>query len=97
MHIDEQTAIKGHDESAARLVHIVAADNPLRSALENAEDAPFGAASVAAVLDPHDNAIAVHGLIQIGSGNKDARRGVARGLRFDERKPARVGGHATDD
>ncbi len=98
LHVDEQPAIERHDEPAARVVDVVAADDALRSALENADDAPFGAVGVAPVLDAHDDAIAVHGLVQVVAGDEDARRAaVARGFRFDEREAAGVGRDAADD
>ena len=43
-----QPPIEGHHESPALLIDVVAADDPLRTALEDADNAAFGAIGVSA-------------------------------------------------
>ena len=52
------------------VVDVVAADDRARAALEDAEDAPFGAV-VADPLDARDDAVAVHRLIEVAAGDVD--------------------------
>ena len=88
----------GTTKPAARVVDVVAADDALAAALEDAENPPFGAIAVAPVLDADDDAVAVHGLIQVVAGDEDARRPAVSGrLGFDEREPAGVGRDPADD
>ena len=60
--VHQHAAIEGHDVAHAALVAVVAADEPLVAALEDADDAALGAAAVLDPLDPHDDAVAVHRL-----------------------------------
>ncbi len=101
LHIHDEPPIERHDEPVARVIHVVAADDALGPALEHADDAPFGAAAVAPMLDAHDDAVAVHGLVEIVARDEDAlgrvgRIGRAR-LGIDKRKSARIRGHSPDD
>jgi hypothetical protein len=97
VHVDEETAIEGHDEPAAGVVHVVAADDTLRPPLEDPQNASLSPIRVTPVLDAHHHAIAVHRLIQVRAGHEDAGGTVADPFRFDEREPSRVGGDATDN
>ena len=96
VHVDEQPAVERHDEGPAGLVDVIPADDARRPAFEDPQDASFGPISVPAVLDAHDDAIAVYGLVEARAGHEDARRTITR-FRLDERKAARVGRHAADD
>ena len=97
LHVGQQTPIERHDEPEAAVVDVVASDDALRRALEDAQDPPFGLVAVAAVLDAHDDPVAVHRLVEVAAGDVDAAGLVLpRRLRLDEREPARVGRDAPD-
>ena len=68
--VHDHPAVERHDETEARRVHVVAPDHSGRTALENPEDAAFGAL-VADAFDPRDHAVAVHGLIEVAAGDVD--------------------------
>ena len=74
LHVHDQPAIERHDEARARLVDVEAADDRLRPALEDPDDAPFGAVLVGPLLDARDDAVAVHRLIQVAAGDVDVAR-----------------------
>ncbi len=67
------------------------------AALEDADDAAFGPA-VGDALDARDDAVAVHGLIQVAAGDVDVAADVVhRPVRHDEAEPARMGRDPPDD
>ena len=73
------------------------ADDRRRAAFQDAEDASFGAA-IGDAFDARDDAVAVHGLIQVAAGDVDVARHALRGtIRHDEAEPARVRGDPADD
>ena len=74
----DQPAIEPHDESAARAIGLEPADDRCRAAFQDAEDASFGAA-IGDAFDARDDAVAVHGLIQVAAGNVDIARHSFRG------------------
>ncbi len=76
LHVHDQTPIERHDEPEAGAVRLVAADDAFGAAFENADDAAFGAIAVAAVLDAHHDAVAVHRLIEVVARDVDAGRAV---------------------
>ena len=79
-------------------VHVVAADHGGRGALEDLDDAPFGAAVLAVALDAHDDAIAVQRFLQIVRGDVDvARQPFDRALGRDEAEAGRVAVELADD
>jgi hypothetical protein len=62
-----------------------------RAALEDADDAPFRPAVAAVTLHPHENAIAVHRLVQVVAGHVDiACHFVDRLIELDEAKAVGV-------
>ena len=67
------------------------------SAFENPHDPAFGAA-VGNPLDPRDDAVAVHGLIEVAAGDVDVAVDLfERPVRHDEAESARIGGDPPDD
>src|SRR6185436_10456161 len=62
--VHEHAAIEGHDVAHAVDVAIVAADDRLVRALEDADDPPLGAPAVLDPLDADHDAVAVHRLVQ---------------------------------
>ena len=69
---DERGDRTGTTKPRPRVVEVVASDDRSRAALEDADDAAFGAVAVARVLDADDDAVAVHGLVEIAAGDVDA-------------------------
>ena len=53
-------------------------------ALEDADDAPLDASALLDPLDAHDDAVAVHRLVQVRTGDVDVAAGVERPFRHDE-------------
>ena len=95
--VHDQAPVEGDDEAHAGVVHVEAADDASGAALEDADDAPFGAA-VRDPLDARHDAVAVHRLIQVAAGDVDvARHLLERLVRHDEPEPARVRGDTPDD
>ena len=74
--VHQHAAIERHDVAHAAVVAVVAADERLVGALENADDAAFGPAAVLDALDAHDDAVAVHRFVQMRAGDVDV---AARG------------------
>ncbi len=88
--VEHDAAIERRDEAEAAGVDHVAADHGRGAALEDADDAPFGAA-VAAALDAHDDAVAVHRFVQIRAGDVDvAFDAIELAFGADERIPLRM-------
>ncbi len=97
LHIHDEAAIKGDDESHPGLVHVVAPHRVARAALEDPDDAPFRSA-VRHPLDPRHHAVAVHRLIEVAACDVDVPRHVLdRAIGNDEPKAARVGRDAADN
>ena len=95
--VHDQPAVERHDEPHAGLVVVEAADRVLRAPLENPDDPAFGPA-IGNPLDPRDDPIAVHGLIQVAAGDEDvAGHLLERPIRHDEAKSSRIGGDSPDD
>src|SRR6185369_17943155 len=69
---------------------VVAADNPGARAFENADDAAFDLAAFLDALDAHDDAVAVHGVVQMRAGDVDVAARVELAFRKDEAIPRRV-------
>ena len=65
-HVHDQPPIERDEVPCAGVVDFEAADNRLRPALEDADDASFGAV-LAPLLDARDDAVAVHRLVQVGA------------------------------
>ena len=84
--VHHEPPVERHDEPAARGIEVVAADDALGPALEDPHDAPLDAI-VARVLDPHDDAVAVHRLVQVVAGDVDAL-GALRGPVAPDRRNA---------
>ncbi len=95
--VHDQAPIERHDEPGAGAVALEASDDGRRAALEDADDASFGAA-VGDALDPRHDAVAVHRLVQVAAGDVDVALDVFGGaLGDDEAEAARVGGDPPDD
>ena len=69
----------GTTNPSPEFVDVVAADDALGAALENAQNAALGALAVAPMLDADDDAIAMHRLIEVVAGDVDARRPAVAG------------------
>ncbi len=83
--VHQHAAIEGHDVAHPVFVAVVAADDPFVGALENPDDPPFGATAVLDALDPDDDAVAVHRVVEVSVADVDvAAAGVERPLRGDE-------------
>ena len=97
LHVHDQPAIERHDEPDARLVHVEPAHDGGGPALQDADDAPFGAI-VARPLDARDDPIAVHGLIQVAPGDIQIPLHVLqRPIRHHEAETPRMGHHSSDN
>ena len=95
--VHDQPAIERDDEAAAGAVGLEAADDRRRAALEDPQDAAFRAL-VRHALDARDDAVAVHGLIQIAAGDVDVAGDTLDGtIGHDEAEPARVRRDPPDD
>ena len=88
--VHQDAPIERHDVPHAALVAVVAADDPLVAALEDADDASFGASAFLDSLDPHHHPIAVHRLVQVRSGDVDVAAAVERALRCNKPVAGRV-------
>ena len=95
--VHDQPAIEWDDEAGAGAVSLEAADDRRRAALEDPQDPAFRA-FVRHALDARDDAVAVHGLIEIAAGDVDvAGDAVDRAIGHDESEPAGVGRDPSDD
>ncbi len=91
LHVHDQAPVERDHESVPRIVDVEAAHDGRRRALEDPHDASLGPPVAAGVLDAHDDAIAVHGLIQVRAGDIDARRPVLeRRIGIHEGEPAGI-------
>src|SRR5215831_13354333 len=88
--IHEHAPVEWHDVAHARVVSVVAADDPCAAALENADHAAFDAPTLFDSLDTHDDAIAVHGFVQELWRNIDVAARFEWTLGCDEPVPGRV-------
>ena len=96
LHVHDQAAVERHHEAPARFVDVEPAHRIAGAALENPHDPAFGAA-VGNPFYPGDDAVAVHGLIEVAAGDVDIAADVFEGpIRHDEAKAARVGGDPPD-
>ena len=66
--VHDEPAVERDDESDARAVQVEPADDRRCAALQDPQDAPFRAI-VADALDPGDDAIPVHRLVEIAPGD----------------------------
>ena len=73
--VHEHAAIEWRDVAHAVLVAVVAADDPLVRALEDADDPAFDAPAVLDPFDPDDDAIALHRLVEIRTRDVDIAAG----------------------
>ena len=73
--VHQHAAIERRDVAHAVLVAVVAADDPFVGALEDADDAPFGAPAVLDALDAHDDAIALHRFVEVRARDVDVAAG----------------------
>ena len=73
--VHQHASIERRDVAHAVLVAVVAADDPLVGALEDADDPAFDAAAILDPLDPDDDAIALHRLVEIRTRDVDIAAG----------------------
>ena len=91
-------AVERHDEAEPGRVDVEAADDGLRAALENLDDAAFDAAVGAMPLDAHDDAVAVQRFLEIGRGDENvALHALERPLGCHEAEARRMGVEPADD
>ncbi len=96
-HVHDQPPVERDEIPRPRVIDIEAADDRLRSALEDADD-PSLRPILAALLDAGDDAVAVHGLVQVRPRDEDVpRHPLDRLVGDDEPEAARVRLHAPDD
>ena len=101
--VHQHAAVERHDVAHAvgprlrrsrlreQVVAVVPADDRLVGALQDADDAPFGAPAFLDPLDADDNAVAVHRLVEMRTGNVDvAAARFERALRRDEAVAGRM-------
>ena len=97
LNIHDEPAVERDDEPDARAVQVEPADDRRGAAFQDPEDAPFRAI-VADALDPGDDAIPVHRLVEIAPGDVQISLDLfQRAVRHDEPEPPRMGDHAADD
>ena len=89
-------AVEGHHVTPEAAVLLVAADDALVGALEDADDAALGALGPAA-FDARDDPVSVEGLADVRGGDEDVGLALAAGLGHDEAEPAGVAGEAAHD
>ena len=91
LHVHDHPPVERHHEAEAGPVHVVATDGLLRRALEDPHDAALGPVAGLHPLDARDDAIAVHGLVEVRPLDEDVALDVVeRPLRDDEPETARV-------
>ena len=95
--VHQHAPIERHDVAHAVVVAVVAADERRVGALEDADDAPFGAAAVLDPLDADDDAVAVHRLVEVRCRRcRCRRRRIERPLGHDEAVAGRMRLQAAD-
>ena len=88
MHVGHDAPVERLHEAQTRVVDIEAAHDGRIAALENADDAPFEAVLGGPALDAREDAIAVHGFLDVRSRHVDVGR-IAAGLVGDDEAKAR--------
>ena len=88
--IHQHPAIERRDVAHAVVVAVVAADDRRVGALEDADDASFGAAAFLDPLDTNDDAVAVHRLVQERARDVNVAAVVERPFGRDEAVAGRV-------
>ena len=90
--VHDQPAVERHHEAPthARFVDVEAADDVARAALEDPHDPALGAA-IGDPLDPGDDAIAVHRLIEVAAGHVDVAGDLFQGAGPGRRSRIRAG------
>ena len=97
LHVHDQPPVERHDKAAAGSVRLETPDDSGCAALEDPKD-PSLSAAVGDALDPRNDAVAVHGLIQIAAGDIDvAGDAINRAIGYDESEAARMGRDPPDD
>ena len=82
--VHQDPPVERYDVAHSRIAAIVSADDPFVAALEDSDDASFGAAALLDTLDANDDAVTVHRFVQMGTGDVDVAAGVERPLRGDK-------------
>ncbi len=94
--VHDHPAVEWDDKPGPAGVDVVAADDGARAALENAQDAPLRAL-VAEALHARDDAVAVHGLVEVAPCDVDVPLDALDGtVGNDEAEAARMGRDAPD-
>ena len=96
--VHDEAPVECHHEAQTRRVHVVAADDPRRAALEDPDDPALGPVAVLHALDARHDAVAVHGLVEVGPRDVDvAAHALERLVRHHEAEAPRVRDDAPDD
>ena len=74
LHVDQQPLVERRDVEQPVVLLVEPADGGRRAALEDADDAAFGTPVAAMALDPHEDAVAVHRVVQVVPGDVDVAR-----------------------
>ena len=82
--VHQDPPVERYDVAHSRIAAIVSADDPFVAALEDSDDASFGAPALLDALDANDDAVTVHRFVQMGAGDVDVAAGVERPLGCDE-------------
>ena len=97
--VHQHAPVERHDIPHAAVIAVVAADDPVAAALQNADDAPFRPSALLDALDPDHHPITVHGFVQVRTGDVDIAAAVERPLarHTDPSSPAgRNGGRESE-
>ena len=95
LHVHQQPLVERRHVLQPVFLLVEAADRGRSAPLEDADDASFGPAVAAVTLDAHEDAIAVHRVVQVVAGDVDiAGHLVDRLVELDESKAVRVHGDA---
>src|SRR4029453_262379 len=73
--VHHHTPVERHDEAHSAFPAVVAAHDQLVGALESPDDASLCSAAVFDALDAHDDAIALHGFVEVSAGDVDVAAG----------------------
>ena len=69
VHVHDQPVVERHDVGEPAVVRLVAADERGCRPLQDPDDSPLGSVRLALALDADDDAVTVHGLVEIRSGD----------------------------
>src|SRR5437773_1179543 len=88
--IHEHPPIERNDEAHAVVVAVVAADEERVAAIEDPDDAPLDAAPLLDALDPGNDPVAVHGLVEMRARHVNVAAALEGPLGHHEPVPGRM-------